>query len=50
MATAFRAGSNNSATSGTAISVSAPTGTVAGDMVVIVTNVNGTSTSTTDNN
>lgn len=45
-----RSASQNSATSGTAITVSAPAGVTAGDVVIVVTNLNGTSTSTTDNN
>jgi hypothetical protein len=49
MATTVRASSNNSASTGTAISVSAPTGTTAGDVVIISVHGNG-QTTITDNN
>ena len=49
MATTLRASSSNSATSGTAISVSAPTGTTTGDLVTIFVHVN-TDTTIVDNN
>src|SRR3990167_10597018 len=49
MSTSIRASSSNSATTGTAISVTAPTGTVAGDFVVCSIHVN-TQTTIIDNN
>jgi len=49
MLTAVRASSSNSATSGTAISVSAPTGTTTGDLVVCIVHANG-QTTLVDNN
>lgn len=49
MATTVRASSSNSAATGTAISVSAPTGTTAGDVVVISVHGNG-QTTIVDNN
>jgi hypothetical protein len=41
MATTVRSSSQNSASTGTAVSVSAPTGTAAGDLVVVVVHGNG---------
>lgn len=49
MATTIRASSSNSATTGTAISVVAPTGTTTGDLVTISVHVN-TDTTIVDNN
>lgn len=49
MAIAFRAASQNSSSTGTAITVSKPTGTVAGDFVVCIVQGNGQET-LTDNN
>lgn len=49
MATTLRASSQNSATSGTAITVSRPTGTVEGDVVLVKVHVNG-QTTIVDNN
>jgi len=49
MATAIRASSSNSSSTGTAISVSAPAGTTAGDLVVISVQGNG-QTTIVDNN
>lgn len=47
--TQLRSSSNNSATSGTAASVSAPTGTAVGDLVLVVVHCNG-QTTIVDNN
>lgn len=49
VATTLRASSSNSASTGTAVSVSAPTGTIAGDVVVITLHGNG-QTTFVDNN
>lgn len=49
-ATAIRAASSNSAATGTAISVSAPTGTTTGDVVVVSIHANGGTRTITDNN
>lgn len=46
---AFRAAATSGG-NGTAISVAAPTGTVAGDVVLVAVNVNGTVKAITDNN
>lgn len=50
MATTIRSASKSNATSGTAITVAAPTGTTTGDKVIVIINVNGTSTTCVDNN
>ena len=47
--TAIRASSQNSATTGTALSVAAPTGTTAGDLVIVAAHAN-TQTTIADNN
>lgn len=49
MATTIRSSSQNSSTTGTAMSISAPTGTTAGDVVVITAHGNG-QTTIVDNN
>ena len=49
MATSVRASSQNSATTGTALSVSAPTGTTTGDLVIVAAHAN-TQTTIVDNN
>jgi len=49
MATSLRASSQNGSTTGTAMSIAAPTGTVAGDLVIIIVHGNG-NTTIVDNN
>lgn len=49
MAHSFRTATQNSSSTGTAISVSAPTGTVAGDLVKVIVHANG-QTTIVDNN
>lgn len=49
MATTVRASSSNSATTGTAVSVTAPTGTTTGDVVIVTVHCNG-QTTIVDNN
>lgn len=49
MATAYRAGNANSSATGTAVSVTAPTGTTTGDAVICIVHVN-TDTTIADNN